>query len=230
MAKILIVEDDVELLPTICDWLQNEGHIVDTAVDAESALHFMRVYQYDAMVLDWGLPGMSGVEFCKKLRLMKDSTPILMLTGRKTIDEKEAGFDSGADDYLTKPFDIRELSFRLRALLRRPAEYVGTTVQIGDLVLDSNSHRVTLAGREVRLQHKEFQLLEFFARHPAKLFSAETLMDRLWSADSDSSPDVVRKHINKLRSKLDTEEAPSLIRTVHGVGYGLDVPRGSAES
>ncbi|HEY9788243.1 MAG TPA: response regulator transcription factor, partial [Candidatus Obscuribacterales bacterium] len=146
----------------------------------------------------------------------------IMLTGRAKIDEKEEGLDSGADDYLTKPFSMRELNARVRALLRRPAAYSGNELKARDIVLEPESHRVTKQGREIKLLPKEFALLEFLLRNPGRVFSPEALLERVWESTSDASPDTVRIHVNRLRSKLDTKGEDSIIGTVHGVGYRLD--------
>lgn len=223
MAKILIVEDNSELLDNVREWLTGEQHIVDCCGDGVEALAYLSTYEYDAIVLDWTLPKMSGLEVCKQYRGQGGTTPILMLTGRRTVDDKESGLDAGADDYLTKPFEVRELSARLRALMRRAVKASGTTLKVGDIELDKESHRVTREGKEVRLMPKEFAILELMMAYPGKVFSPEALIERIWSSDSDASPEIVRKYINRLRAQIDTEGPPSMIRTVHGVGYALEV-------
>lgn len=224
MAKILIVEDDQELAGVLQDWLVSEHHVVDTVDNGAEADQMLRHYAFDLLVLDWDLPGMPGVQVCKNFRTRGGLTPILMLTGKSEIKDKTVGLDAGADDYLTKPFHPDELSARVRALLRRPAPVSATNeLKAGDLLLEPNTYRVTRAGKELRLLPKEFALLEFLMRHPNVVFSADALIDRVWSSESDASPDTVRTNIKRLRQKIDIEGERPMILTVHGVGYKLDV-------
>lgn len=224
VAKILLVEDDIELSQSIEDWLTDEHHVVDVINSGAEVLNRLRFDQYDLLILDWQLPGMSGIEICKSFRGSGGNTPILMLTGKSEVSEKETGLDAGADDYLTKPFHPRELSARLRALLRRPKDFSQTVLKIGDIELDPASFSVTRDGEQVPLLPREFALLEFFMRHPDQVFSAEALLDRVWSADSEASPDTVRVHITKLRGKIDSPGKPSMIKTLHRLGYKLETP------
>lgn len=225
MAKIIIVEDDKELAGVLQDWLVSEHHVVDTVDNGSEADQLLRHYAFDLIVLDWDLPGMPGVDVCRNFRSRGGQTPILMLTGKGEIKDKTMGLDAGADDYLTKPFHPDELSARVRALLRRPAPVSATNeLKAGDLVLEPSTYRVTRGGKEVRLLPKEFALLEFLMRHPNVVFSADALIDRVWSTESDASPDTVRTNIKRLRQKIDADESRPVIVTVHGVGYKLDVP------
>jgi len=146
-----------------------------------------------------------------------------MLTAKTATGEKISGLDAGADDYLTKPFDVGEVSARVRALLRRPAALTGNVLKLGQIVLERDTHRVTKTGEEIQLLPKEFALLEFFMRHPSQVFSAEALLDRVWASDSEASPETIRTYIKRLRQKIDNKETPSLIQTVHGVGYKFSV-------
>jgi DNA-binding response OmpR family regulator len=223
MAKILIVEDNSELMDNVREWLTQEQYVVDCCTDGVEALAYLGTYEYDAIVLDWTLPKMSGIEVCKQFRSQGGGTPIIMLTGRRTLDDKESGLDAGADDYLTKPFEVRELSARIRALLRRTPKVAGEVLKAGNLALDKETHKLTKNGQEVHLMPKEFAILELMMTYPSKIFSAEALIERVWSSASDASPEIVRKYINRLRAQIDTEGAPSVIRTVHGVGYALDI-------
>lgn len=225
MAKILVVEDNQELSDNVRDWLRGEQHIVDCCSDGVEALAYLKTYEYDAIVLDWTLPKMSGLEVCKQYRAQGGTTPILMLTGRRTVDDKESGLDAGADDYLTKPFEVRELSARLRALMRRATKASGTTLKFGNIELDNEAHRVMRDGKEIQLMPKEFAILELMMSYPTKVFSAEALIERVWASDTDTSPEIVRKYINRLRNQVDVDGSPSIIRTVHGVGYGLEAKK-----
>ncbi len=225
MAKVLIVEDDKQLSALIVDWLNGEKYATEAVYKGTDGLERLQFYKYDVVILDWDLPGMAGVEVCQRFRDEGGTTPILMLTGKKEITEKAEGLDSGADDYLTKPFDVVELSARLRALLRRSGSVNKTVLTAGNLSLDPVSRKVTLNEKEVDLQPKEYSLLEFLMRHPNQPFNAEAIMDRVWTASSDAAPDTVRLHVMRLRNKIDEEGRESIIRTIHRVGYMLVPPK-----
>ncbi len=223
MAKVLVVEDHAELSDLIRDALSANEYLVDCAATGPDALNQLRLYQYDLIILDLNLPGLSGIDVCRTFRQHNGDTPILMLTGNRTIDDKEIGFEAGADDYLTKPFHFRELVLRVKAMLRRgPGQSSKNNVlSHGDISLYLDEHRVTTDGVEVALLPKEFALLEFFLRHPGQVFSAEALIQRVWSSTSDSSPETIRSYITRLRSKLGSSNEDPVIVTVHGVGYKL---------
>lgn len=222
MAKILIVEDNADLADNVKQWLEMEQHSVDVCNDGVSGLAHLRTYDYDVIIMDWAMPQMTGIEVLKQFRSLGGITPVLMLTGRRSLDDKEEGLDSGADDYLTKPFEMREMSARVRALLRRSQSQPTMSLKYADLNLDRDAKLVTKAGKNVKLMPKDFAILELLMSHPKKVFSSETLIERIWTNDNEASPEVVRKHINRIREKIDTAGKPSLIRTVHGVGYSLD--------
>lgn len=224
MAKILLVEDEPDIADLITAWLKSDHHVVDCVNSGEDAISLLTIYQFDVIILDWMLPGVSGVEVCRKFRNRGGITPILMLTAKKHVDEKEAGLDAGADDYLTKPFELKELSARIRALLRRPSAFSGAVLKVGQLVMDTSTYKVMRTDEEVQLLPKEFALLEFFMRHPNQVFSAEALLDRVWTSDSEASPETIRTYIKRLRKKIDEEGKPSMLNTVHGVGYKLVEP------
>jgi len=175
------------------------------------------------VILDWNLPGMTGIEICKKYRATRGTSPILMLTAKDQIVEKEAGLDSGADDYLTKPFSMRELSARLRALTRRTYASVGDILQAGKVSLDPIRHRVWRDGNEVHLLPKDFELLEFLMRHPDQVFSTEALVQRVWNFDADVTSNAVRSSVRRIRRELDEsdDEDKSIIENVRRVGYRL---------
>ncbi len=223
MAKILLVEDDRNLAITVKDWLEFEHHLVEAVEVGTEALELAQSYEYDLIILDIELPKMNGLEVCQKYRQGGGQAPILMLTGRGSIPDKETGLDAGADDYLTKPFHLKELSARVRALLRRPGQVAGNTLKAGNLVLDTTSYKVLKDGQEIHLPRMEFALLEFLMRHQGQVFSTEALLDRVWTSDSEKSPETIRTSVKKLRSKIDTDGQPSIIRNVHGVGYKLEV-------
>ncbi|HEY9788224.1 MAG TPA: response regulator transcription factor [Candidatus Obscuribacterales bacterium] len=225
MAKILIVEDNEELCDNICAMLAMEQHNVDSCADGVAGLAYLKTYEYDAIILDWTLPKISGIEILKQFRAQGGVTPVLMLTGRRDLDDKESGLDAGADDYLTKPFEMRELTARIRALLRRARGAPADVLKCADVALDKQARRVTKNGQEVKLMPKDFAILELLMTYPNKVFSPEALIERIWASDTDASPDVVRKHINRIRAQIDSDGSSSLIRTVHGVGYALNVER-----
>ncbi len=221
MAKILIIEDDVQLSKLVRDWLKMERHEAEVVNDGQEGLNRLKVYEYDLIVLDLELPMLSGMEILREFRATGKKTPVLILTGRTTIDDKELGLDSGADDYLTKPFHAKELTARIRALMRRVGGQVGLILKSGDIELDRAAFTVKRAGVEVKLVPKEFALLEFLMRNPGTVFPPEALLNRVWSNESDATVEALTTCIKRLRKKLDTEGQESLIRNVHGVGYGL---------
>lgn len=214
--KILVVEDDSDLNDSLVAWLRAERFVVEAAKSGSRALDFLSSSVFDAIVLDWELPDMQGVDICKGLRDKGVLTPVLMLTGRTTTKDKITGLDAGADDYLTKPFQLEELSARIRSLLRRQYEPPPAIV-VGDLKLDTFGRVVSKGGKDVRLLPREFDLLEFFMKHPNEVFSAEALVSRVWEKGGVTT-DAVTTCIKRLRQKLDDDE---VITTVHGVGYKL---------
>ena len=223
MSKILLVEDELDLSNQIRDWLTRDHHMVEVADNGETAYHQLRVSKYDVIILDWQLPGLSGLDICKKYRALGGRSPVLMLTARSTVDDKEAGLDAGADDYLCKPFHLKELSARVRALIRRSSGgQAANVLQLKDIALDPSARRVSKGLAEIRLEPKEFALLEFFLRNRNIVFSADALLDRVWESDTSVSPDSVRTYIKALRKKLDVASEPSIITTVHGLGYRLE--------
>ncbi|MBZ0184944.1 MAG: response regulator transcription factor [Candidatus Obscuribacterales bacterium] len=221
MAKILIVEDDVDMVGMLEDWLLHEHHVVEAVTRGEDACDRLKFYFYDLIILDWQLPDLSGLEVLKTYRAAGGLSPILMLTGKNAISDKEAGLDSGADDYLTKPFNAKELSARIRALLRRPTALASNQLVFEDIVLDPQAHKVFRNGEPVDLLPKEFALLEFFMRNPGQSFNTDALLDRVWKSESDTSADTVRVTLQRLRKRIDSKGEPSLIETRHRIGYKL---------
>jgi two-component system copper resistance phosphate regulon response regulator CusR len=224
MPKILLVEDELAIADLVLDCLQAADYMVDHLPDGAEAINRLKYSDYDLIILDWNLPGLSGIDICRQYRSKGGGSLILMLTSRREIDDKEAGFDAGADDYLTKPFHARELTARVRALLKRSTTTSSNQLTAGDVMLQVDTHQVFVGGREVQLMPKEFALLEFFLRYPNRVFSADAIIDRVWSTDTESNPSVVRTYVNRLRAKLDVDGKESVIATVHGVGYRF-IPR-----
>ncbi len=224
MAKVLIVEDDEKLALLVRDLLIMENHHVESSSTGGDALNRLLTCQYDLILLDWDLPEVTGLEILKEVRNRGCSTPILMLTGKSHIDNKEAGLGAGADDYLTKPFEGRELIARLKALLRRAGTRTEDTLKFAGLSLDRAQYQALRDGQEIALVPKEFDLLEFFMRNPNRVFSPESLLTKVWADESEATAAAVTTCIKRLRKKIDTDEKKSFIATVHGVGYKLVDP------
>lgn len=218
MAKVLIIEDDPYFATTVRDWLANEHYDVEVVEDGAKAQDMLRSSVYDLLILDWKLPKLEGIDVCKSFRATGGTTPILMITGKSEVAAKESGLDAGADDYLTKPFHVRELSARVRALLRRPKTLTDNVLKVGNVVLDQVQHTVTCDGGNVDVTPREFAVLEFFMRYPNRIFDADALLDRVWKSTSCASDLTIRTCIKNLRKKL----YPSIIQNIHGVGYKLE--------
>lgn len=215
----------MRLAGELSDYLSQDGHAIDPAPDGATALELIKSFEYELIIIDVELPDMSGLSICDCFRRSGGATPILMLTGRSSIEDKETGLDSGADDYLTKPFNARELSARIRALLRRPAAVSANLIEIGDLVIDIATKTVTCQGQPVRLLPKEFAILVFLLRNRNQVFNADMLLERVWPMEVESSPEAVRQCVKRLREKIDIKGRPSVITTVKGFGYTIqDIP------
>ena len=222
MANILFVDDDENLVESVTKYLRHESISVDAVHLGADALHMLKMNQYDVVILDRDLPDIEGLEVCRSYRAIGGQAPILMLTGKGSISDKEEGLTGGADDYLTKPFHPRELVARLKALMRRPRIMQAPVLESGGIKLDSSSKTVTKDGEPVHLTPIEFSLLEFFMKNPRQLFSADVLLHRVWGDADDGSIDNIYTTIRRLRKKLGAQKHTSIIRTVHGVGYGLE--------
>lgn len=218
MAKILLENTCF----TVSEWLAISNHKVDVVNTGEDAVHYMEAFSYDIILLDWEMPGLSGVDVCRKFRDRGGTTPLLMLTGRKAIEHKEEGLDAGADDYLTKPFDVRELGARIRALLRRPTQLNVDALNARNISLDPKSRKVHKDGREIPMQPMEYALLEFFMKHPNEVFKQEMLLRRLWDSDAEVSPEAIYSCIRRVRKKLDDPGEKSIISSVYGAGYRFE--------
>ena len=219
--RILLVEDDVDVARFIRKGLLEESYAVDLAVDGESALEMAEINSYDAIVLDLLIPPPEGMDVCRILRAGGLHVPILMLTARDAVEDKIAGLDAGADDYLAKPFEFRELLARIRALLRRGGARVLALFSVGDLEIDSGSHRVNIGGRSLSLTTKEYALLEYLARRAGEVVSRADISAHVWDEHYDPLSNVVDVYVQRLRRKLDRTGAESLIRTRRGEGYQL---------
>lgn len=222
--NILVIEDDERLSETIERFLTMENYSIQRAADGWDALSKLGSNVYDLLVLDWGLPGPSGIEICSKYRESGGRAPVLFLTGRSNMEDLSIAYQSGADDYLKKPFQMQELLLRVSALLRRTGTISLTLVKRGNLVIDSNLFMVTKNGKELHLSRLEFQLLELLMRNPGKLFSPEELLEAFWKERDDKSDGVLRTCIKKLRVKIDDADAPSYVQNFHGLGYKFVEP------
>ncbi len=219
MAKLLLAEDDADLGESIVQWLSRQNYFVDWEVDGELALHRLLGFQYDVVILDWQLPRMEGPEICRSFRSKGGKSPILFLTDKGTLLDKEIGFESGADDYLPKPFALKELSMRIRALLRRPGELLQPILNAGIFELRVDEHKFLRRGQQISLTPIEFALMTFFIKNENTVFSAEALFDRVWPGSSERSPDNLKSCMKRLREKIDEDTKDSNIQSIYGVGY-----------
>jgi DNA-binding response OmpR family regulator len=214
--KILVVEDEHKIANSIKKGLEQEAFVVDVAFEGKTGFDLASSEKYDVIILDLMLPEMDGVEICTKLRAEKNQTPILMLTAKGQLEDKVAGLNSGADDYLVKPFAFAELLARLRALGRRPQTATGDVLKAGDLVLNTSTFEVTHKNKPISLSRKEFTLLEFLMRHKNQIMSKDTIVNSVWEYDADILPNTVEVYIGYLRKKI-----PGKIITVRGFGYRI---------
>jgi two-component system, OmpR family, response regulator len=219
--RILIVEDELKMASLLRRGLQEEGHAVDLARTGDDALWMARATEYDAVVLDLMLPGIDGIEVCRRLRDGGTWAPVLMLTARDGVEDRVAGLDAGADDYLTKPFSFAELLARLRALVRRVANERPTVLEVDDLRLDPATRRAWRGEVEVNLSAKEFALLEAFMRRPGDVLSRYQLLEHAWDYGYENRSNVVDVYVRYLRDKVDRPFGRASIETVRGAGYRL---------
>jgi len=220
-VRILVVEDNRRLNRALKSCLEDEAYAVDSAYDGQAGLDYAEAAPYDAVILDVMLPLKDGIEVCRVLRQRRLNVPIIMLTARDAVEDRVRGLDSGADDYLVKPFALSELHARLRALLRRQSAQRGGLIELGDLTLDPASHEVTRAGQSIDLTAREYALLDYFARHPNQIITREMAEAHIWSYDYEGGSNVVDVYVRRLRRKIDDPFPTKLIVTVRGVGYRL---------
>jgi len=220
--QILVVDDEVELTDPLSRVLTREGYSVDKAYDGMNGSQLAQVGGYDLLILDWMLPGKTGLEICQELRRQGKTTPVLFLTAKDTLDDRVEGLDAGADDYLVKPFELRELLARVRALLRRSGSHTGTTTQrltIADLELDCENQVAYRQGRIIELSEKESQLLQYFMEHSEQLLTHAQILQHLWLEGEQPSSNVIAALIRLLRRKIELAHETPLIHTVYGKGY-----------
>jgi two-component system OmpR family response regulator len=220
--RVLIVEDKVKMSSLLRRALRGEGMAADVAVRGEDALWMAAATRYDAVVLDVMLPGIDGIETCRRLRSTGVWTPVLMLTARTQLEDRVAGLDGGADDYLAKPFQLAELTARLRALVRREPIQRPTLLEVGDLRLDPASRRVWRGEQPVDLSPKCFALLEALMRQPGVVLSRFQLLEAVWDGDYENRSNVIDQHVRALRDRIDRPFRSRSIETIRGIGYRLD--------
>jgi DNA-binding response OmpR family regulator len=221
--RILIVEDDYHLNQALKKSLVEEGYAIDSAYDGMEGEEYAESTPYDAIILDLMLPRKDGIAVCRALRKRRITTPILMLTARDEIQDRVQGLDSGADDYLVKPFALHELLARLRALFRRASEQKSGILVVGELVINPATHEVTRADEHIRLNAKEFALLEYFMRHPNQILKREMIENHIWSYDFISASNIVDVYVRRLRRKIDDPFTEKVLETIYGVGYRLRI-------
>jgi len=221
--RILIVEDEPSISNFIRDGLEEEGFAVDVADNGKKGLQMAldNLEEYDVILLDWMLPGMSGIEICRTVRLENKVVPIIFLTAKDTVDDVVFGLETGANDYIRKPFSFEELLARIRVLMRKNETHT-TVFSAGDIVLNIEKHTVTKKGNQIELTQKEFSLLEYFLRNKGKVCRRTRIIEKVWDIHFDCDNSVIDVYINSLRKKLDETGKPSLITTVRGVGYKID--------
>ena len=220
--RLLLAEDERELSKALCAVLKHNNYSVDAVYDGQDALDYGSDENYDAIILDIMMPKKNGIEVLKELRHNGISTPVMILTAKSEVDDKISGLDSGADDYMTKPFDMREFLARVRALTRRKAEFSPNLLSFSDISLNRESFELTCKGESIRLGNKEFQMLEMLMTNPSRLISTEQFMERIWGYETEAEINVVWVYISYLRKKLNNLGSGVEIKAVRGVGYTLE--------
>lgn len=223
MARLLVIEDDEKLAWSIKLGLEKRGHTIDCVSDGEAGEVRLALYQkeYDLAIVDLVLPDRDGIDVVRRVRKESVALPILVLTGKQDVHDKVLALDAGADDYLTKPFSFEELSARIRALLRRPDGTLPSQLEVDDIKLDTVSRQAFIHDEELALTLKEFNLLEYFMRHPNQVLNREQIYDQLWDFNANSLSNVIDVHVKNLRNKIKAKGGRSVIKTVQGVGYRL---------
>ena len=221
--RILVVEDEQKINRSVSQALREEAYAVDSALDGEQGDELAQINEYDLIILDLMLPKKSGLALCQGLRERGVTTPILMLTAKDTVEDRVQGLDSGADDYLVKPFYMDELLARARALLRRDTGVKTTRLQVADLIMDTSSHRVTRAGNPIELTSKEYAMLEYFMRNPDQVLTRTIISEHVWDEEFDSLSNIIDVYIRRLRRKIDEGYEPRLLHTIRGSGYLLGI-------
>jgi DNA-binding response OmpR family regulator len=221
--RLLLVEDDARIARFVAKGLREQAYAVDVTANGDDALYEAAINTYDLVILDVMIPGRNGFEVCRELRRAGQRMPILMLTARDAVEDRIAGLDHGADDYLTKPFEFRELLARLRALLRRSGELRPAQITVADLVLDTGAQSVSRAGRNIPVTTKEYSLLEFLARNAGRVVGRAEIAEHVWDETFDPFSNLIEVYVNRLRRKIDSEASKPLLHTRRGAGYFFGV-------
>ena len=220
--RLLFAEDDRDIAKAVRTLLERSGYSVDVVYNGQDALEYIEAGDYDGVILDWMMPGRSGIEVLHAVRSEGIAVPVLMLTARDAVEDRVEGLDTGADDYLPKPFAASELLARVRAMLRRKEDYQHDVIRFADIELDKSAMSVRCGAKTVRLNNKAFQLMEMLVEHPGAVLSISQIMERIWGWDSDSEVNVVWVNISFLRKKLSELGAHAQIKAMRGVGYTLE--------
>ena len=220
--RLLFAEDDRDISKAVKTLLERSGYSVDVVYNGQDAIDYIESGEYDGVILDWMMPKLSGIEVLTQMRAKGFSAPVLILTARDSVDDRVKGLDTGADDYLPKPFAASELLARIRAMLRRKEDYKHDVIKFSDIELDKSAMSVTCNKKSVRLNNKAFQLMEMLVEHPGAVLSIDQIMERIWGWDSDSEINVVWVNISFLRKKMTELGAHAKIKAVRGVGYSLE--------
>ncbi len=229
--RLLLVEDDARIARFVAKGLREQAYAVDVVATGEDALYQTAINSYDLIILDVMIPGKNGFEVCRELRCSGQRVPVLMLTARDSVEDRISGLDHGADDYLTKPFEFRELLARLRALLRRSGELRPAQIAVADLVLDTGAQTVSRGGRTIPLTTKEYALLEFLARNAGRVVGRAEIAEHVWDESFDPFSNLIEVYVNRVRRKIDVHGAKPLLHTRRGAGYFFGaVAEGAAES
>lgn len=220
--RVLIAEDEVEIAKALKLLLEKNKFTVDIVHDGVEAWNYIMQIEYNVIVLDIMMPGMSGLEVLERIRAAKMAVPVLLLSAKAEIEDRVTGLNAGADDYLPKPFATSELIARVKALSRRSLSYAGQALNVGNVQLDCNSYELNVGARSLRLNNKEYQMMELFMNHPKHIFSTEHIMEKIWGNNSCAGADVVWTYVGFLRKKLRELDADVEIRTIRGAGYALE--------
>ena len=220
--NILIIEDDKKIANYSKEGFKEENFVVDLAYNGEDGLELIKTNTYDVIILDWMLPGIDGIEVCKRLREFKVMTPVIMLTAKVFIEDKVLGLNSGADDYMSKPFYFEELLARVNALVRRVSYVSSPNIKIADLVLDFHKREVLRAGNIIELTPKEYSILELLVKHRGKVVKIKTIVSELWENNDDVSSNIINVYMHHLRHKIDNDFDLKLIKTVRKLGFRID--------
>lgn len=221
--RLLLAEDERELSKALVTILKHNNYSVDAVFDGQDALDYLMAGEYDGAILDIMMPKMDGITVLKKVRASGNSIPIMMLTAKSEIDDRVAGLDSGADDYLTKPFSMKELLARVRAMTRRQGQTTDSVLRFGDISLDRATYVLSSQKKEFRLANKEYQMMEMLLSHPGQVISADQFMDKIWGYDSETEQNVVWVYISYLRKKLNALDSKVQIKAARGLGYSVEV-------